>query len=173
MKKLNIPICLLFLFIISGATISIHYDTTMIDEMRNKLLQLEKTVERDLFHSRLYQFENNKEAKYLWLIKKFKKFGDELERNISSNSYEYLNALNSIWLWARTENELQGINGLYRVFRMMQQEIINGKVDLDIPKLAEFLDTILHDPNASIVNALSRISDLIVHEKLFVSVYQV
>ncbi|XP_016912743.1 uncharacterized protein LOC107998157 isoform X2 [Apis cerana] len=172
MKKLNIPICLLFLFIMWGTTISIYYDTTMIDEMRNKLLQLEKTVEKDLFHSRLYQFENNKEGKYLWLIKKFKKFGDELERNISSNSYEYLNALNSIWLWARTENELQGINGLYRVFRMMQQEIINGKVALDIPKLADFLDTILHDPNASIVNALSRIGDLIVHEKLFVSVYQ-
>ena len=148
----------------------IKYDTTLIDKMRNKLLQLEKTLERDLFHSRLHEFEDG--GKYLWLIKSFKKFGDELERNFSTNGYENLNALSSIWLWARTENELKGIDGLYQVFRTMQQEIVGRKIPLDIPKLSDFWDIILHDPNASIVRALTRIGDLIVHEKLFVSAYQ-
>lgn len=148
----------------------IKYDTTLIDEMRNKLLQLEKTLERDLFHSRLHEFEDG--GKYLWLIKSFKKFGDELEQNFSTNGYENLNALSSIWLWARTENELKGIDGLYQVFRTMQQEIVSRKIPLNIPKLSDFWDIILHDPNASIVRALTRIGDLIVHEKLFVSAYQ-
>ncbi|XP_068970446.1 uncharacterized protein orion isoform X2 [Bombus flavifrons] len=169
MKIRNIHVCFLFFCIIWG-TLGIKYDTTLIDEMRNKLLQLEKTLERDLFHSRLHEFEDG--GKYLWLIKSFKKFGDELERNFSTNGYENLNALSSIWLWARTENELKGIDGLYQVFRTMQQEIVGRKIPLDIPKLSDFWDIILHDPNASIVRALTRIGDLIVHEKLFVSAYQ-
>ncbi|KAK1133608.1 hypothetical protein K0M31_011408 [Melipona bicolor] len=171
MKKLSIHVCLLFLCTIWIAT-GIKYDATLIDEMRNKLLRLEKTLERDLFHSRLHEFENDGQGKYVWLIKSFKKFGDELEQNFPTNGSENLNALNPIWLWARTENELKGVDGLYRVFRMMQQEIVNGEAVLDIPKLADFLDTILHDPNASIVRALGRISDLIVNEKLFISAYQ-
>lgn len=169
MKIPNIHVCFLFSCIIWG-TMGIKYDTTLIDEMRNKLLQLEKTLERDLFHSRLHEFEDG--GKYLWLIKSFKKFGDELERKFSTNGYENLNALSSIWLWARTENELKGIDGLYQVFRTMQQEIVSKKIPLDIPKLSDFWDIILHDPNASIVRALTRIGDLIVHEKLFVSAYQ-
>ncbi|XP_003394719.1 uncharacterized protein LOC100647415 isoform X2 [Bombus terrestris] len=169
MKIPNIHVCFLFFCIIWG-TMGIKYDTTLIDKMRNKLLQLEKTLERDLFHSRLHEFEDG--GKYLWLIKSFKKFGDELERNFSTNGYENLNALSSIWLWARTENELKGIDGLYQVFRTMQQEIVGRKIPLDIPKLSDFWDIILHDPNASIVRALTRIGDLIVHEKLFVSAYQ-
>ncbi|XP_012244061.1 uncharacterized protein LOC100745545 isoform X2 [Bombus impatiens] len=169
MKIRNIHVCFLFFCIIWG-TLSIKYDTTLIDKMRNKLLQLEKTLERDLFHSRLHEFEDG--GKYLWLIKSFKKFGDELERNFSTNGYENLNALSSIWLWARTENELKGIDGLYQVFRTMQEEIVGRKIPLDIPKLSDFWDIILHDPNASIVRALTRIGDLIVHEKLFVSAYQ-
>lgn len=170
MKIPNIHVCFLFFCIIWG-TMGIKYDTTLIDKMRNKLLQLEKTLERDLFHSRLHEFEDG--GKYLWLIKSFKKFGDELERNFSTNGYENLNALSSIWLWARTENELKGIDGLYQVFRTMQQEIVGRKIPLDIPKLSDFWDIILHDPNASIIRALTRIGDLIVHEKLFVSAYQV
>ncbi|XP_071856775.1 chemokine-like protein orion isoform X2 [Bombus fervidus] len=169
MKIPNIHVCFLFFCIIWG-TMGIKYDTTLIDEMRNKLLQLEKTLERDLFHSRLHEFEDG--GKYLWLIKSFKKFGDELEQNFLTNGYENLNALSSIWLWARTENELKGIDGLYQVFRTMQQEIVSRKIPLDIPKLSDFWDIILHDPNASIVRALTRIGDLIVHEKLFVSAYQ-
>lgn len=169
MKIRNIHVCFLFFCMIWG-TLSIKYDTTLIDEMRNKLLQLEKTLERDLFHSRLHEFEDG--GKYLWLIKSFKKFGDELERNFSTNGYENLNALSSIWLWARTENELKRIDGLYQVFRTMQEEIAGRKIPLDIPKLSDFWDIILHDPNASIVRALTRIGDLIVHEKLFVSAYQ-
>ena len=59
-----------------------------------------------------------------------------------------------------------------KFFRTMQQEIVSRKIPLNIPKLSDFWDIILHDPNASIVRALTRIGDLIVHEKLFVSAYQ-
>lgn len=173
MKKSNIPICLLFLSIVWGAT-GIKYDTTVIDEMRNKLLRLDKKLwDNYLFHSRTHEFDNNEEEKYLWVIKSFKKFGDELEQNVPNNNYKNLNVLNSIRLWRETKEELEAIDALYEIFRVMQQEIINENAPLNINKLADFLNTILHDPKLSIVPILDRINKLIAHEKLFVSAYKV
>ncbi|XP_017880889.1 uncharacterized protein LOC108625401 isoform X3 [Ceratina calcarata] len=171
MRRVYTVACLLFLCMIWGAT-GINYDTTVIDQIRNELLRLEKSLERDLFDPRLNVFEGREQEKYMWLIKSFKNFGDELESNYSSNGYENLNALSSIWLWARTESELKAVDGLYRVFRLMQREIITGNAPLELSKLNDFLNIILHDPNASIVRTLERISNLIVQEKLFVSAYQ-
>ncbi|XP_017759567.1 PREDICTED: uncharacterized protein LOC108550348 isoform X2 [Eufriesea mexicana] len=171
MKKSNIPLCLLFLSIVWGATV-IHYDTTVIDEMRNKLLRLDRKISEYLFHSRPYEFDSDNEEKYLWIIKTFKKFGDELELNVPSNNYKYLNVLNPIRLWRETKEELEAIDALYEIFRVMQREIINENAPLNIEKLADFLNTILHDPKLSIVPILDRINELIAQEQLFVSAYK-
>ncbi|CAL7947526.1 unnamed protein product [Xylocopa violacea] len=159
----------MFLTITLGAT-GIKYDTTVIDEMRNKLLRLERRLEKDLFNSRLRVIEADDESTYLWLIKQFKIFGDELDEKVPNDGHEYLNALNPIWLWARTDNELKSIDGLYKIFRIMQQE--SNRENFDITKLVNFLDTILHVPNASIVRTLDRIGDIIVNEKLFIAANQ-
>ncbi|CAL7947527.1 unnamed protein product [Xylocopa violacea] len=169
MRRLNVFTCLMFLTITLGAT-GIKYDTTVIDEMRNKLLRLERRLEKDLFNSRLRVIEADDESTYLWLIKQFKIFGDELDEKVPNDGHEYLNALNPIWLWARTDNELKSIDGLYKIFRIMQQE--SNRENFDITKLVNFLDTILHVPNASIVRTLDRIGDIIVNEKLFIAANQ-
>ncbi|CAL7947528.1 unnamed protein product [Xylocopa violacea] len=52
----------------------------------------------------------------------------------------------------------------------MQQE--SNRENFDITKLVNFLDTILHVPNASIVRTLDRIGDIIVNEKLFIAANQ-
>ncbi|XP_076754958.1 chemokine-like protein orion isoform X2 [Xylocopa sonorina] len=165
MRRLNIFTCLLFLAVTLEAT-DIKYDTTVIDEMRNKLLRLERRLEKDLSNLRLRVIVDDDTLTYLWLIKQFKIFGDELDEKVPNDGREYLNALNPIWLWARTDNELKSIDGLYAIFRVMQKEI--NMENFNITKLVNFLDTILHVPNASIVRTLDRIGDIIVNEKLFI-----
>ncbi|XP_076627386.1 chemokine-like protein orion isoform X2 [Colletes latitarsis] len=162
---------LLFLSVIWRVRSAFDNNATRIDEMRYKLFQLEKTLERNISEAGLgvIGFEDDK---YLNLIKTFKAFGNELEQKFPNGGYEYLNSLNSVWLWARTENELKSIDGLYNVFRQMQREIIDENAYLDLQKLADFSKTILHDPNASIINALTRIADFIIHDKLFMVSYQ-
>lgn len=172
MKEIEIVICLILVFTIRGAQ-NAKPGITLIDQTRNKLLEHEKILEKDLFNPRFDAFEGHEEGKYLHLIKSYKTFGNELEEKFPSSGYEYLSPLSSVWLWARTENELREIDGLYNVFRQMQLEIIDKKAYLDLQKLADFSETILHDPNASMLRALARIADFIVHDKLFVSSYQV
>ncbi|KOC63814.1 hypothetical protein WH47_01144 [Habropoda laboriosa] len=169
MKSPNILICLLFLSTICG-TRGIRYDVTVIDGMRNKLLQLEESLENDLFNKNMFQ--GREQEKYLWLINNFKKFGDELEKRIPTSGYEYLNSLNNVPLWVLTEHELREIESLYKLFRLLQRDIIDRGDDLDLPKLTDFLSTMLQHPNASIVHALDRIGKAIVQERLFVSAYQ-
>ncbi|XP_043254593.1 uncharacterized protein LOC122398605 isoform X2 [Colletes gigas] len=171
MKETKVIASLLFLSVIWGVRSAFNNNATRIDEMRYKLFQLEYTLERNLSEAGLsvIGFEDDK---YLNLIKTFKAFGNELEQKFPSGGYEYLNSLNSVWLWARTENELKSIDGLYNVFRQMQREIIDENVYLDLEKLADFSKTILHDPNASIINALTRIAEFIIYDKLFMVSYQ-
>ncbi|XP_053987379.1 uncharacterized protein LOC128880873 isoform X2 [Hylaeus volcanicus] len=171
MKKTKFIPCLLFLSIVWRVKCALNKDATIIDEMRYKLLRLQETLERDLSQAS-FGVVGFEDEKYFSLIKSYKTFGNELEQKFPSGGYEYLNPLSSILLWARTENELRSIDGLYKVFRQMQSEILNHTAPLDVQRLADFSETILHDPNASIINALSRVTDFIIHDKLFVKAYK-
>lgn len=145
---------------------------TLIDQMRNKMLEHEKILEKDLFNPRFDVFGTNEDKKYQHLLKSFKIFTNQLEQTFENSSYEYLSPLNSVWIWARTQNELKEINGLYGIFRRMLREIVDNNAYIDLKKLAEFSLTILHDPNASMLRALTRVANFIVQDKLFVSAYQ-
>ncbi|XP_076232515.1 chemokine-like protein orion isoform X2 [Calliopsis andreniformis] len=164
--------CLIFL---STLTWRVRGDfgnnATEIDQMRHKLIEHGKMLEKELFNPRLNVI-GLEEEKYLQLIQSFKTFGNELEQKFPTDRSEYLNSLNSVWLWARTENELKAINGLYNIFRQMQREIIDQQAYFDLQKLADFSRTILYDLNASMVRSLTRINEFIVHDKLFISAYQ-
>ncbi|XP_029052070.1 uncharacterized protein LOC114880335 isoform X2 [Osmia bicornis bicornis] len=171
MKETEIAICLILVFTIRGA-LNAKPGITLIDQTRNELLKHGNDLEKDLFDPRFDVYVGHEELKYLNLIKSEKTFGDKLEEKFPNSGYEYLTPLSSVWLWARTENELREIDGLYNVFRQMQHEIIDKNAYLDLQKLADFSETILHDPNASMLRSLARIADFIVHDKLFVSSYQ-
>ena len=171
MEEMKVLVYSLLLFAIIGVRGDFGNDATEIDEMRHKLLQREKVLEKELLNPRLNVLGLDDE-KYLRLIQSFKTFGNELEEKFPSGGYEYLSSLSSVWLWARTENELKGIDGLYNVFRQMQREITEEQAYLDLQKLADFSEIVLHDPNASIVGTLARVTEFVVRDKLFVSAYQ-
>lgn len=175
MEETKVLVYLLCLLAIIGVRGDLGNNATEIDEMREKLLQHEKVLEKELLNSKLNVLGllGLDDQKYIQLIQNFKTFGDELEATFPSSGYEYLNALSSFRLWARIEDELKGIDGLYNVFRQMQREISGKHVYFDLQKLADFAETVLHDPKASIVGMLVRVTEFIVRDKLFVSAYQV
>ncbi|CAK9812221.1 hypothetical protein ANTQUA_LOCUS7165 [Anthophora quadrimaculata] len=169
MRSPNVLICFLFLSTIC-ATWGKPYEVTVIDEMRNKLLQLEEDSENYLFNRNL--FEGHKQMKYLWLINSFKEFNDELEERIPNSGYEHLNSLNNVSLWVFTEHELKRIEFMYKLFHVLQRNIVDNGTDIDLPKLSNFSIVVLRHPQESIVYALDRIGKAIVQQRLFVSAYQ-
>lgn len=150
---------------------AIKNDVSTVDRLRQELLHLEQALTRDLAESKWTNVDD--QQKYLYLIREYKKFGNRVDELFPLNQPDHLQALDSLWLWARAQTESKGVNGLYMVFRQMQREI----VDLDAPVIAKqlenFAETILRDPNASIPRALDRIANLIVHENLFIAAFQV
>lgn len=169
MKKIRTA-WLLLLSTIWEVNAVLKTEVTGIDEMRRMLYEHTHSLE-----DTMYQWVNLEglEAK-IYLIRSFKTFGDKLEQNFPNPNYEYLDSLSStISLWTRTQEELKAIDSLYNVFRRMQHEIIDLNMDLDLQKLSNMCDTILHDPNVSIVDKLAHIAESIVHDKLFILAYQV
>ncbi|XP_031848289.1 chemokine-like protein orion isoform X2 [Nomia melanderi] len=159
---------LLLLSTIWGVNAVSKTEVTVIDEMRRMLYEHTQSLE-DVMSQRM-NMKGLEAEKYL--IRSFKNFGDKLEESFPKPGYEHLDSLSSVWLWARTENELKVIDSLYNVFRRMQHEIIDLNMELDLQKLGNVSDAILHDPNVSIVDKLARIAEFIVHDKLFILAYQ-
>ncbi|XP_015431569.1 PREDICTED: uncharacterized protein LOC107187895 isoform X2 [Dufourea novaeangliae] len=161
-------VSLLLLSVIWGVRGVIKNDATLIDEMRNMLHEHDNIFEETLYQR--MSLDGLEVEKYL--IRTFKSFGDELERNFPDPGYKYLDSLHSLWLWTRAERQMNAIDELYNIFRSMQHAIIDQNMDLDLEKLANISEAILHDPNVSIIDRLARISEFIVHDKLFILAYQ-
>lgn len=166
--KLSLSLLLLAVVWIAGSTV--HYEKSMVDEMRQRLLQLEKDFEKEFANPKWNAMDEATVFRYI--INSYKRFGNELDEKFPSGGYENLNAINSVWLWARTESELKAIDGLYGVFRQMHREIIDQNATLNVKNIANFAETIIYDPNASIPRALERIASFIINDKLFISAYQ-
>jgi len=164
--------CLLALGALIVATAAIKNDALPIDMVRKALLHLEEDLMKDLANQQKWM-NVGEEEKYLHLIKAYKRFGNQIDEQFPLDRKEYLSSLDSLWLWARAQNEIKGINGLYGVFRQMQREIVDLNTPINVKQLANFAETILWDANAAIPIALDRIANLIVHEKLFVAAFQV
>lgn len=114
-----------------------------------------------------------RESTYYDLIKAYKDLGDELDREFGHNPEEHLGALETLWLWARTQSELRGIEALYVNFRRMQAELLERQDALNLKQWDNFADTVLNDPNAAVPPSLERIADFVVNHRLFVSAYKV
>lgn len=162
-------VCLLTALATAFATMK--NDASMIDGLRQVLLRLEQELRSDLAEPKWTNVEARQ--KYLYLIKAYKRFGNRVDELYPLDQQNHLHSLDSLWLWARAQAESKGINGLYMVFRQMQREIVELDAPVNAKQLANFAETILRDPNASIPRALDRITNLIVHEKLFIAAFQV
>ncbi|KAL6258400.1 hypothetical protein P5V15_010358 [Pogonomyrmex californicus] len=154
-----------------AAFATIKNDASSVDMVREALLRLEKDLRRDLADQQRWANVEERE-KYLHLIKAYKRFGNQVDERFPLDREDHLNSLGSLWLWARAQHEIKGINGLYGLFRQMQREILELNAPVDIKQLANFAETILRDPNASIPRALDRIATLIINEKLFIAAFQ-
>lgn len=161
-------VCLLTALATAFATMK--NDASMIDGLRQVLLRLEQELRSDLAEPKWTNVEARQ--KYLYLIKAYKRFGNRVDELYPLDQQNHLHSLDSLWLWARAQAESKGINGLYMVFRQMQREIVELDAPVNAKQLANFAETILRDPNASIPRALDRITNLIVHEKLFIAAFQ-
>lgn len=150
---------------------AIKNDASSIDKVREALLHLETDLRKDLANEQKWAHVEDRE-KYLHLIRAYKRFGNQVDEQFPLDREDYLNALNSMWLWARAKNEIKGIVGLYGLFRQMQREIVDLNAPVNAKQLANFAETILRDPNAAIPLALDRIATLIVNEKLFIAAFQ-
>lgn len=155
------------------ALAAIGNDASTVDKLRQTLLQLEQELKKNLADERRWMNVTNEQEKYLYLIKAYKKFGNELDEQFPMDRQDHLRSLDSMWLWARAKVEAKSVNGLYNVFRQMQREIVELNAPINAKQLANFAETILRDPNASIPRALDRIMSLILHEKLFLAASQV
>ncbi|KAI4500300.1 hypothetical protein M0802_004717 [Mischocyttarus mexicanus] len=163
-------VCLVFLLGLWTIKSDSKKDITVVDELRQELLELEVTLRKELNYPK-WSLAKDTDV-YLHIIKYYNRFCNRIEELFPNNRPTYLDSLNPLWIWAKTEEEIAGINGLYMIFRQMQHEIVEQNSTINIAQLSNFAQIILKDPNASIPKALQRIADYIVNQKLFVSAYQ-
>ncbi|XP_043490833.1 uncharacterized protein LOC122516776 isoform X2 [Polistes fuscatus] len=163
-------VCLLFLFGMWTIKCDSKNGISLVDKLRQELLEQEVILKKELNNPK---WSLSKDADvYLYIIQFYKQFCNHIEQLFPNNSPTHLNSLSSSWIWARTEQELAGIDGLYMIFRQMQREIVDQNSTILTTQLTNFANIILNDPNASIPKALQRIADYIVNQKLFISAYQ-
>ncbi|XP_015603282.1 uncharacterized protein LOC107271598 isoform X2 [Cephus cinctus] len=163
MKGLLGLLCLLAV----GQSVKRQY--SLIDTHRQKLFGLEADLDALIFASNWNDVQTN--STYLEIIKAYNDFGDSLDEHFPATAKTHVDSLNSLWLWARVKSEKRTIDGLYMTFRRMQGQVLSG-APFNVQQWTNFAETILHDVSASIPAALDRISNFIVHQKLFVSAYQ-
>ncbi|XP_011883381.1 PREDICTED: uncharacterized protein LOC105570638 isoform X2 [Vollenhovia emeryi] len=152
----------------AAAFAAIKNDASPIDVVRATLLSLEKELRDDLANQQKWANVEARE-KYLYLIKAYKRFGNHVDSKFPLDREDHLKSLDSLWLWARAQTELRGIDGLYGVFRQMQREIVELNAPVNANQLKNFAETIIRDPNAAIPRALDRVATLIVNERLFIA----
>ena len=158
--KVIFCVCLLFL----GTNALVKKEHSVIDSLRQALLKQGDDLNPDYLR---------KNGSVYNLVKVFKVFGDKTDKIFPSPPDQYLEGLNSVWLWARTQIEMRRINGLYMRFRQMQVDITEKNGIFPTQEWVDFAKTVISDPNFSIPRALEHIADYIVNQNLFVSAYQV
>lgn len=153
-------ICLLII----GANAVIRKEYSIIDTLRQNLFKLGDELNDEYF---------KRDNTVYNLINVYRYFGDNIEKTFDHSPDEYVDALNTIWIWARTQTNMRRINGFYMRFREMQNEFKEKNGFVSENEWINFAKNILHDPNVAVPQALKEITDNIVRQNLFVSAYKV
>ncbi|XP_014222968.1 uncharacterized protein LOC106649836 isoform X2 [Trichogramma pretiosum] len=133
---------------------------TLVDTLRQKLLTLNEEPW-------------NGESSLLNLVKIYNGFGNDLDEAFPKSPEDHLGLLDTLWLWARTQSELRSVEGLYTNFRRMQNQSLEQQDSpLDLKRWKNFADTVLRDVNAAVPEALARIAQFVVTDRLFMYAYQ-
>uniref|UniRef100_A0ABD2XDZ5 Uncharacterized protein n=1 Tax=Trichogramma kaykai TaxID=54128 RepID=A0ABD2XDZ5_9HYME len=133
---------------------------TLVDTLRQKLLTLNEEPW-------------NSESSLLDLVKIYNGFGNDLDEAFLKSPEDHLGLLDTLWLWARTQSELRSVEGLYTNFRRMQNQSLEQQDSpLDQKRWKNFADTVLRDVNAAVPEALARIAQFVVTDRLFMYAYQ-
>lgn len=146
-----------------------------VDFLRHEFLEFEE----ELWNNVLDYTDNVLNAKEttpfeVEVIRRFEEFGDYLHREMPYDITHGLEALESVWVWARTYSELRGIYALYEGFRRFQtQQTKAGRIPS--PRLAwlDLTDAILNDPKNAVNDSVARVYDLINKERLLKEVLKV
>ncbi|XP_046619021.1 uncharacterized protein LOC124304604 isoform X3 [Neodiprion virginianus] len=143
-----------------------------VDVIRHDLMKVESDlVQRLNIPSTMYDSDMRKKSVAM-IIEAYAKFGIIFDDEFPNMREKHLEPLQSLHIWARAENILRNIDGLYTTFRRLQQASIESHLPVDEETWKDFSETILFDANASILTALYQVFDLIVDEKLYASAYQ-
>ncbi|XP_015520321.1 uncharacterized protein orion isoform X3 [Neodiprion pinetum] len=143
-----------------------------VDVIRHDLMKVESDlVQRLNIPSTMYDSDMRKKSVAM-IIEAYAKFGIIFDDEFPNTREKHLEPLQSLHIWARAENILRNIDGLYTTFRRLQQASIESHLPVDEETWKDFSETILFDANASILTALYQVFDLIVDEKLYASAYQ-
>lgn len=143
-----------------------NYST--IDKLRQDLLQL-----KDLSIGQEYQARYGGNEIYEKIITTYDNYGLKLDYETPNIGKRNLNSLGSMWLWARAQNDMRTIDGLYMTFRQKLHDTVQKRQQFKTQQWITFADVILNDPNVAVPDSLKRISDLIIEQNLFVAAYQV
>ncbi|XP_012275056.1 uncharacterized protein LOC105696851 isoform X2 [Orussus abietinus] len=156
------------LFLPNATTVRKEYSS--VDALRNQLIELDLSLQRKLFDPKWTDVpvaSSIREA-----LEAYDVIGSVLEEPSLEVKEEHLAVLDPIWSWARMKKDMRTIEGLYETFRRERKEALQGQGPVDVDKWVSFAKTILDDPNASVPAALSRMADIVVLDKLFMSAYK-
>ncbi|KAK9883216.1 hypothetical protein WA026_001406 [Henosepilachna vigintioctopunctata] len=136
-----------------------------VDRLRYDLLQLEKelwTYTDKLLKNGIKEYSDSD----VRLIRKFQKWGDQLQEKMTHNiSFP---ELSNVWSWEITLVDLRGINALYETFRRFQtQQTAEGRIPTPQRAWLDMAETILNDQKNSIPKEMDRISEMVIRRGLF------
>lgn len=141
-------------------------DYSAVDKLRYDLRQLKNLP--------VYQREGrNAEPAYRKIFQAYSDFNDKINVELKNTGRKYLNSLNSLWIWAVVQDDMNIIEGLYTNFMQLLTAITKTNKPLNSKEWLDFADVVLKHPNVSMPAALGRISVHIIEQNLFTAAYKV
>lgn len=174
-EKMRVCIGPIFLLIWVTAVAAYNNETQQleVDTFRRDLIRINaELVLRLDIDSTMRNPEVRRQA-LVMIIDDYSDFGDKFDAKFPATREQYLDPLNPLWAWARVEEPIQRIDGLYKTFRRMQQISKESHFSNDENTWKNFSDTILNDPKLTVANTMIEIFNLIINEELFKSAYKV
>lgn len=163
--------CYLLFFYLFVGVFANDAELSKVDFLRHEFLELEEELWNIVLDRTDHKIVvNAKETSTfeVTLIRRFEEFGDYLQKEMPQDITYGLEALESVWVWARTYSELRGIYALYEGFRRFQTpQTKEGRIPSPRRAWLDLTDAILNDPKNAVNDSIARVYELINKEKLF------
>lgn len=165
---ISIVICLF------GTPISLRIsDLSQVDKLRYDFIDLENKMWKEINDYGKISSTRKEEKPEVAMLRVIEQFGDKIEEQFPDKGSITLKALDNLWVWKRTESELQSISALYKTFRLFQnKQSETGRIPSPPRAWEDLTKTIITDTR-SIPEIIDDIDQLISSEKLYLLVHQV